>query len=620
MSSAVVRSRYSGRGDFIAFVTVALDKQRISVERTDGAHTSSGNERYLYLEGPGVECTCLEWVEIGGAELVAVGQSNGEVQLYSPVANQMLHKLVTGDIYGVTDFQCDGIDAWCVTRKNVVYQFAMTDFSLVRELRWDDCGQLERVCVVDKNTLLLASHSIFLVSLLDKSVIRRYPGHLSAVSSLVMLGKEYFLSGADNDRFLNIYNLESGATKAVLVADSNIVEVSHSGDHVVAVTTEEGKVEIFADPLINSNHKRRGNLSKRPTKVVEMERDGTGKRINVINCKLSRDVLRITWLEKAVILYHKHLQWEALDSTHKIMQAAPTVKTAIHGTGKSYSDVAAAKSYAEGNATVTSGDNFKHIQDLIKDMERADIEDDSSLGETLQDKLAASAHSLSSKSSKKGLSTGTLTVVLAQALQSNDHSLLETVLNTRDEKVIEATIVKLKPALAVTLLERLAERVARQSHRQGLLNIWCKWCLIVHGGYLITIPNLISQLASLHSTLKNRSALLPRLQTLEASLNCCLNELDAKRAHCNSDPSAFPDVYNIEENEDESDVEYNEELDDNGLIDDGELDSEDGEDEEDAEATNNIKGNHSNPELNNHNEDVIKLASDEEGYSDVEMQ
>lgn len=618
--SPVVCSQYDPSGQYLAYVTVALDKQRVGVEpATANKLDGLSNDNFLYLENSDLRVTVLQWCELSSSEasVVALGLNNGEIWLYSAAANQIIYKLSTGNACAIKDFQVKGSVAWCCDSNDELYEFSIVDFSLKQKFKLESTSNLSKLCIVDNRQILVASHSISLVDVSKKEVIRTFPGHVSPVQTLTLLTPEFILSGGINDRFLNVYNLTSGATKSVLVAQSNVIQVSASHEHSVAVTTEDGNVEIFPDPMVNTNNKRRGALSKRSTKSLKLIRpDQTREVLPIFNIFINKDILNFTWLENATVPYFDQLQWESLSSSHILEKPLPSSASRSHHRSLYGNDVAAAKSYVEGNATVTSGDNFKYVEEAI-----ADIERDEGDGESLADKLAVSnlnGAKQETKRSKKRATTGTLTVVLSQALQSNDHSLLETVLNTRDERVINATISRLQPQLAVILLERLAERIARQTHRQGPLNVWVKWCLIVHGGYLVGIPNLTSSLSSLHSTLKKRCDLLPRLQVLDTRLERCLNEIEAKRdSQSNREIDAAAPVFEhgTDLDEAEDDVEYNEELDDAGLIEDGEVDY----DSSDEDVEEPSRANDTDYTEEKFVDDEEMKVDAEEGYSDVEI-
>lgn len=622
--SPVVLSSYDPRGQYLAAVTITLDKQRISVESTSPSSTSQINENFLYLDDSNLRVSSIEWSYLSSTETlcVLIGLNNGEIWIYSPLSNEIIYKLSTGNAYEIRDLQVNSTMLWCIDSSDTFYEFSLNEFKLKQHFTIESCVQLNKLSIIssNENQLLVASHSIFLVDTVKREVILTFPGHISPVCILKLLSNDFFLSGAVNDRFLNVYDINTGLTKSVLVAQSNVHRISNSGQDSIAVSTEDGKIEIFEDPLVSNTNKRRGNKSKQANKTIQVVSE-KNLQIPLFNVFINRDILNITWLQNATIPLFAQLQWKELPTEY-----SHTVSLG-HGTknvAKDYSlhgkDLAAATNYSEGNARISSGDNFKHVTDLIKELElkseQNEREGNEAVSESLADKLEAVSLSRlngkKSKDSKTAMTPGTFTVVLSQALQSNDHSLLETVLNNRDERVIKDTVIRLKPTRAVILLERLAERIARQTHRQGPLNIWVKWCLIIHGGYLVTVPNLMSTLSSLHSTLKRRAELLPRLLTLETKLEYTLNSIELKQ---DTTVNELQLEETIVDDEDENDVEYNEELDDAGLIEDGEEDFYSDEDSEEGET----EDEDSNRPNSNANEDVEMEDDDEEGYSDVEM-
>lgn len=643
MDSPIVHSAYDPSGQYLCYVTVALDKQRVGVQPTQRA-TSSGidtvwNENFLYLDDSKLKVTCLKWVTLASSDTVAIilGMNNGEIWLYSVLANEVTYKFTTGNSYEIKDLDLMGDQLWCIDSNDMFYQFDLLQFKLLQHFKINDCVQLSRLAIVPAANstaqLLVASHSISLVDVKEKKVVTTFPGHVSPVSTLQNITSDYFISGAENDRFLNVYDIHSGMTKCVLVAESDIREVSHSGQaDSIVVTTEDGNLEIFVDPLISNSTKKRGNKSKKSTKKVQIASKDS-KKVPIYNAFINKDLLNVSWLQNATMPFFKNLQWKELPNEYTVeISLGSNIKNKSADRDLHGKDLAAATNYVEGNARVTSGDNFKHVNDAIKSWERevTSLEQDQAkspdsnelLTESFGDKLESGTiarlngkkNNLKTSNLKTATTTGTVTVILSQALQSNDHSLLETVLNNRDERVIRDTIFRLKPALAVILLERLAERIARQTHRQGPLNVWVKWCLIIHGGYLVSIPNLMSTLSSLHSTLKRRSDLLPRLLALDARLDCTVNKFKSLSYETS-------DIYSSETvvDDDEDDVEYNEELDDAGLIEDGE-ESYGSEDEESDSDDKEEEKHVSSKQDGRVEEEQVDHEEEEAGYSDVEME
>lgn len=621
----VVASEYDGEGRFLCEVSVALNRQRIGVQNTDPG--AALNENVLLLEESGLRVNAVRWglLESGGVRCVFLGLNNGEVWIYSPAANAVVYRLSTGNSSQVNDVVVKGDRLWCVDAQDWIYEFSLADFALKQRFQVETCVSLGRLCLVDgaPDRLLVASHCIFLVDVAARKVIQTYPGHTTPVTHLAVLTSEYFVTGASSDRFLNVYDLNTGATKTVLVLQSNLQQFSHSGEHAIAVTTEDGDIEIFADPLVANvaSNKRRGNKSKQSSKTIHgsFELNGNVSKKAFLNVSINRDIINLVWLHNATVPNFVQLKWQDLPIDHTVELANKTIpgeaNRSLYGT-----ELAAVTNYKEANARITHGDNFKHVNEVIKewetDLAQQEREDDGKGTESLADKLELTSLGATKRKASPATTAGTVTVILSQALQSNDHSLLETVLNNRDERVIRDTIFRLKPPLAVSLLERLAERIARQTNRQGPLNVWVKWCLIIHGGYLVAIPNLMSSLSSLHSALKRRSALLPRLLTLEVILESTLNriyptqDIDDVILASSEIP---PDSQEEAGEEDEEDVEYNEELDDAGLIEDGEEDYEESSEEESLDELAD------GPRDAKSTQDLELSDEEEAGYSDVEM-
>lgn len=620
-SGPLVLSSYDPSGQYLCYVTTALDKQRVSVEPTQkGQNDSTLNEKFLYLESSDLRVTSLKWAFLNSNETLCVfiGLNNGEIWLYSPLGNEIIIKLSTENGYDISDFVIAADSLFCIDSNDVIFEFDLVSFSLRHHYKIEECSNLKRIEYISENKIMVASHQLFLINNAKREVEMTLPGHISPVCTLKKLSDDYILSGAENDRFLNIYNLLDGTIKSVLVAKSNVNNVSTFGTSKISITTESGNVEVFVDPLIQNKNKRRNMKSRQSTSSINITTND-GKLIPCADVFSGKDTIDLTYLTNATMCNFVRIRWDSLELQHTItVNVAEKVRNQSKDRSLLGKDLAAATTYQEGNSRVTSGDNFKHLEDVIRELElqtsddRADADEKSTEVESLADKLP-----MVQATKRKNPMAGTVGVILAQALQSNDHSLLETVLNNSDERVIRDTIIRLQPTLSVILLERLAERIARQSHRQGQLNVWVKWCIIIHGGYLITVPNLIKTLASLHSTLKNRAGLLERLLELETRLDCALNRFE--------DPvvDAFVNQHDDEEYtdyEDESVVTYVEELDDANLMESGE-EGESSEEEEDfseTEINESQVSKNSDSKVKSRAIDDVS-ADEEEGYSDVEM-
>lgn len=568
-SSPVQLSQFDPQGLKICYVSVELDRQRVTVIDTNGQ-----NEQSILLDKSSLKVGCVKWAQIGDVSCVLLGLNEGEIWVYAPAANTIMGKMITGDSFQIKDLAITGDShCWVIDSQDVFYNFEMAGFSLKEKFKVENCEQLNKLCLLDSEHLLAASHSVSMVHLPSKTVSRTFPGHITPITHLQLVTSGFFITGALNDRFLNVYDIETTITKSVLVLQSNLSQFSLQNDSCVVATTEEGEVEVFEDPLVPiKGNKRRANRSKQCNKRIHTNRTSSGGTV-LHSAHLTGDIVQLSWFENVTVPRFASLQWRQLPANFEfVIKTSQKLSKSATSNELHPIEPAAPTSYKEGNASVTSGDNFRHVSDAIRDwenemaeLERLNVQPHA---ESLADRLGQRATTQGKR--KTWTTPGTVTVLLSQALQSNDHSLLESALNNKDERMIRDTVSRLRPPLAVLLLERLADRIARQSHRQQQLNIWVKWTLIIHGGYLVSIPNLMSSLSSLHSTLKRRSTLLPRLLVLETRIESTLNTL----------PQDDENLEPLGDSEDEEqDIEYNEELED-ALMENGEVDEDEDEDED----------------------------------------
>ena len=122
--------------------------------------------------------------------------------------------------------------------------------------------------------------------------------------------------------------------------------------------------------------------------------------------------------------------------------------------------------------------------------------------------------------------TKSLGVVLAQALQASDDKLLEEVLQHTADPIIAATVQRLKPALAVTLLRALTKRLERRPARARGLAAWATATITAHAPAMARQPNIETLLGPLDRLLQQRVELLPKLRGLVDRFDVALARLE----------------------------------------------------------------------------------------------
>ena len=115
--------------------------------------------------------------------------------------------------------------------------------------------------------------------------------------------------------------------------------------------------------------------------------------------------------------------------------------------------------------------------------------------------------------------SNSLVVLLEQALQSRDDTLLEQCLEYQDIHVIENTCLHLPTVRVLPLLIRLTGKLEKRPSRGNLLTIWLNNLLKVHASYLVSFPGIHKQLASLSQMLEQRVSTYNKLSSLSGRLD-----------------------------------------------------------------------------------------------------
>lgn len=235
---------------------------------------------------------------------------------------------------------------------------------------------------------------------------------------------------------------------------------------------------------------------------------------------------------------------ESEDETTAGAQSAATTnvrKPSINGHISLVSNeqkVSGGKGIVEGSA----GNEDVEMGGMAEDASEAG--DDPSLGDMLlarhpgpinvadsfQDPLADSQAMVPSAGKALSVPSGnSLGTVLAQALRTNDKDLLESCFQTSDKTSIRATVQRLPAQHVTTLLTRLAERIHKRPGRTGNLLVWIQWCLVAHGGYLSSQSDVMRQLASLQSVIRERANGLQPLLHVKGKLDMLSAQLELRR-------------------------------------------------------------------------------------------
>lgn len=90
-----------------------------------------------------------------------------------------------------------------------------------------------------------------------------------------------------------------------------------------------------------------------------------------------------------------------------------------------------------------------------------------------------------------------VTVLLSQALRSDDHQLLEKCFAMSSDRVVKSTVQQLAPQDAGRLLQVAVQRLQSSPQRGKQIAAWLRALLLYHTAYLISAPGLLFNLVTL---------------------------------------------------------------------------------------------------------------------------
>lgn len=585
-----ISAHFDADGNSFASAYQALDSHRIRVSPVQASDVPAVE----YVCAKGVKITSLAW--IAGAEkqkapsrkrakpadqsngaLLAVGTSTGPVLIYSPAANQVLKTLGSAPSPAVVALSALNDKLYALHADGTVAEWNVSRESVQHSK--SELPELHSIAALPNGNLVLANTQPHLFTSDISVAATTYSGFASPVHQLLAnQATDGFLAISNQDRLIQAYSADSEASGTpvnLLSGPSNATFAAlATHDEALAVVADDGAVFVFAEPFKaseaaaetaassrSSSRRRTKPQFAKPAFTITVKRP-SGDQVAVQRVFFLDDFVILAWSEHGAVPVFAKVQWlkdgDLIGEDIELVKDFATPRAAEHLVNGV--DAAAVPAYKEAHATISSG---SHVANLDEDEDDSDEDG----GETLADRLEAlevrrqeiredddDEHDetedprAKNGAGKMKLSTpGSFAALLNQALVAGDKQLLETCLSERNEKTIKTSIIKLEPSLAANLLERLAEKLARVQHRSAQLTVWIKWVIVIHGGYLVTVPNLLKTLASLHSTLATRVAVLPRLLALQGRLELLSAQLDVRREILESSREIEDDTEDIPE-------------------------------------------------------------------------
>lgn len=449
------------------------------------------------------------------------------------------------------------------------------------------------------NTLLLMSNSLYEFNLESQQITNSINLFIENTNCYQLFDDQYLLISSNNDRFINLINLNSFRVSSIFVMNSPIIKfnlIRYKKKSILASIDEDGFIEIFKDPLSNisvsstpsSKRRRKGQMNTVNTvqynTILKLYSDENLTNLSKFdNIIFTNDQLTFAYLQNENYFIVDQFNWfNNLFDIEEIKLSKK--KSSIDHLKLSSNDKASLNNYGEDPSSVTirTGDNFIDLDSVEKEQEDGDDEDDDDIGDdfsTLVSRLDKSTTTKqSSKSNKFKFQIGTLTTNLSQALRNNDNSLFDSIINTTtDEIVVKTTISQLEQHSILKMLDKLSELVFKNKFKHTnesaslgfgnssiSLTTWIRYVLIYHGTYLLGAAggngDLRRRLGLLAMSMNKRADNMNRLLELKGNLSMVSIKAEVTRELENlesvgGDEMDEDDVEYVESEEDLSDEE-----------------------------------------------------------------
>lgn len=604
--------------DVIVYTTLELNNVSIVFKDINTKHSISN----IKLDSD-IQHTYIKVFFFNNQLVSVVGLDNGNLIIFSINDGKIISNVKISN-NAITAFYIKNDAVYILDKENVLFKLNLLNYEheVINNLS-DFVNQqtINNIISLD-DKFLISTQSVKLININNNETINEYPGHLNAIKEMKIIKnnstESIFYSFSENDNIVNFYNSnDNNKLILVLSCNENIKQLDYKNENneeFITVVTQNGNLEIFVNPFSDSSandgkRRKRNKINKKSNlqiKFTQSEND-----LKIAYCQNLKDnQLRLLYQSNNTVVSYDFSYDLSLKDYYKENKVEIKAENNIKNTNIiNQSDISSKVGYKEGNNYITQGNNYSNLIEQIDTILKND--NDLSFNDL---NLNTSNHS----SKKKSNIVGTLTTILKQSLVSNDHNLLDQVLNTKDPKIIKLTLWKLSSNLIINFLIRITDKIIiyyNSNNNNNNIYVWLYYTLIIHGNYLIKFNNnlqLKQKLSNLYFIIAKKSSYYHKLVQLNSIINNQLSRsmLYEEKLLMNYENDL---IVNGEEYID-SDYEYDEGLD----VEEEENYEDDYEEDDDYEDEDDVLLDDVNETGFNIDQDLIPLEVNQ--HSDVEME
>ncbi|CAD6566635.1 MAG: Small subunit (SSU) processome component [Alectoria sarmentosa] len=417
--SSILRSSFSPSHfqlSLFASVIQGLDAQHLRIH-----DTNTGRLRCEHTINSKASITCLEWGYYGenhrdrqhqeskkkrkrsdlvngdvpkdqaGNVVVALGTSDSEVHMFSPSEAKIMGSLREAHTQGVRDFRFDDsgthAEGWSIGGDGRLVQWDLKKDRVLRTiiLPYGPANTLQPL----QSSIICASHHAYILDPASKEQPPLFNASTNAVHSIIIStprssGATTFLTAAESDHFINVFNRDSPTLIGSLRTENEIIsldlyskldyltEADKSSDlsarmlqpqQVLAAVNKDGVLEIFPEPFdfgSASSSKEHENLktrmkqrTRKAAAQIRIRRpDKSSSIVPLLNASFQGSDIALAWAEGGVNLLFDTVRWRDEGTGNLLL--------------KDMTDIVKAKSGAGVGAVVMNG---------VKDMGKSHIDE-----------------------------------------------------------------------------------------------------------------------------------------------------------------------------------------------------------------------------------------------------
>lgn len=604
--------------DVIVYTTLELNNVSIVFKDINTNHSISN----IKLDS-NIQHTYIKVFLFNNQLVSVVGLDNGNLIIFSINDGKIISNVKISN-NAITAFYIKNDAVYILDKENVLFKLNLLNYEheVINNLS-DFVNQqtINNIISLD-DKFLISTQSVKLIDINNNETINEYPGHLNAIKEMKIIKnnstESIFYSFSENDNIVNFYNSnDNNKLILVLSCNENIKQLDYKNENneeFITVVTQNGNLEIFVNPFSDSSandgkRRKRNKINKKSNLQIKFTQSDNDLKIAYCQ-NLKDNQLRLLYQSNNTIVSYDFSYDLSLKDYYKENRVEIKAENNIKNTNIiNQSDISSKVGYKEGNNYITQGNNYSNLIEQIDTILKND--NDLSFNDL---NLNTSNHS----SKKKSNIVGTLTTILKQSLVSNDHNLLDQVLNTKDPKIIKLTLWKLSSNLIINFLIRITDKIIiyyNSNNNNNNIYVWLYYTLIIHGNYLIKFNNnlqLKQKLSNLYFIIAKKSSYYHKLVQLNSIINNQLSRsmLYEEKLLMNYENDL---IVNGEEYID-SDYEYDEGLD----VEEEENYEDDYEEDDDYEDEDDVLLDDVNETGFNIDQDLIPLEVNQ--HSDVEME